>query len=175
VLIGLMGAGKTSVGKRIAQRLGRPFVDVDRIIEERAGRSVSQIFKTDGEAGFRSLESAAVHDVLAAAVPSVIAFGGGAVLDPANRARAREAAVVVWLRAEPRDLAHRVAAAQRRTGGAARPLLNKGEQSTEAILTDLAVRREDAYRDAAHVTVDTGSRSAAQVATAVLAAAGWSP
>ncbi|HEY3241076.1 MAG TPA: shikimate kinase [Acidimicrobiia bacterium] len=171
VLIGMMGVGKSSVGRRIALRLGRPFVDTDKLVEERAGKSVPEIFAEDGEPAFRVLESEAVRNSLDPETWAVIAFGGGAVLDPANRDRARDASLVVWLQAPPWELARRVSASQRRSGGVARPLLVAG--SPEATLEAIAAEREDSYRATAHVLIDTTGRSPSQVATAVLRATGW--
>lgn len=174
VLIGMMGVGKSSVGRRLALRLGRPFVDTDQVVEGRAGKSVAEIFRTDGEPVFRALESEAVRGVLESRLWSVVAFGGGAVLDEASRARARETGCVVWLQAPPRDLARRVSASLRRSaGGSARPLIQPG-QSPEAVLEAIARDRAEAYAAAAHVCVDTEGRTPGQVAGAVLAATGWS-
>jgi len=171
VLIGMMGAGKSSVGRRLALRLGRHFVDTDRLVEQRAGKTVGEIFAVDGEAAFRAVEAQAVRDALDSDVWAVIAFGGGAVLDPANRDLAREAALVVWLQAPVRELARRVSASLRRSTGA-RPLLTSG-RPPEAVLDRMARDREESYRIAAHLVVDTAGRSPSQVATAVLAAIGW--
>jgi shikimate kinase len=171
VLIGMMGAGKSSVGRRLALRLGRPFVDTDRLVEERTGKTVGEIFAADGEPAFRALEAQAVSEAIDSDAWAVIAFGGGAVLDPANRDRAREAGLVVWLQAPVRELARRVSASLRRSSGA-RPLLASG-RPTEAVLQTMARDRDESYRVAAHVVIDTGGRSPSQVATAVLAAIGW--
>lgn len=171
VLVGMMGVGKSSVGRRLAHRLRRPFVDTDKVIEERCGRTIPEIFATDGEVAFRVLESEVVAEVLADPDPAVVAFGGGAVLEPANRERARAAGVVVWLQATPRDLARRVSAGQEAPGGPTRPLLC-GPAGTFEVLADMLARREDAYRAAAHHCVDTTGRPPGAVATAVLAAAG---
>jgi shikimate kinase len=171
VLIGMMGVGKSSVGRRLALRLGRPFVDTDKLVEERAGKPVPEIFAQDGEPAFRAFESEAVRHALGSDSWAVVAFGGGAVLDPATRDRARDGALVVWLQAPPRELARRVSASQRRSGGAARPLLVGG--SSEATLEAIAAEREESYRAAAHVLIDTTGRSPGQVATAVLRATGW--
>lgn len=173
VLIGMMGVGKSSVGRRLALRLGRPFVDTDRLVEERAGKSVPEIFAEDGEPAFRTLESEVVRATLDSDTWSVVAFGGGAVLDPVNRDLAKDAALVVWLQAPPRELARRVSASQRRSGGGARPLLAAGPP--EATLEAIAAEREACYRAAAHVLLDTSGRSPGQVATAVLRATGWAP
>ena len=160
VLIGLMGAGKTTVGARCAERLGRPFVDTDDVVEVTAGCTVAEIFSTEGEAGFRERERRAVADVCASPAPLVIACGGGAVLDAANRACLRARGVVVWLRAEPAVLAARVGS------GEGRPLLT--EQGAAATLERLDVLRTPAYEAAAHAAVDTGGRSVDEVTTDVL-------
>ena len=172
VLIGMMGVGKSSVGRRVALRLGRQFLDTDRLVEQEAGCTVAEIFAAEGEAAFRALENAAVRRALESDPYAVIAFGGGAVLEPANRGLARELALVVWLQAPAGELARRVSASMRRSGGTARPLLNQG-RTPEQVLEDLAGQREDAYRAAAHVLVDTSGRSPGQTATAVLIATGW--
>src|SRR5207244_11927409 len=186
VLIGMMGVGKSSVGRRVALRLGRQFVDTDKLVEEEAGCTVAEIFASEGEPAFRALENAAVRRALESDPFAVIAFGGGAVLEPANVGLARELALVVWLQAPARELARRVSASQRRSGGAARPLLHptgtRGSggdpglaqgRSPEQVLDELSRQREDAYKAAAHVLVDTAGRSPGQAATAVLVATGW--
>jgi shikimate kinase len=99
VLVGLMGAGKTTVGQACAARLGRAFVDTDDLVVTLAGVPFDEIWRDGGEPRFRELERAAVADACASPDPLVIACGGGAVLDPDNRARLRAAGVVVWLRA----------------------------------------------------------------------------
>ena len=174
VLIGMMGVGKSSVGRRVALRLGRQLLDTDRLVEEEAGCTVAEIFAAEGEAAFRALENAAVRRALESEPYAVIAFGGGAVLEPANRGLARELALVVWLQAPARELVRRVSGSMRRSGGAARPLLNQG-RPPERVLDDLARQREEAYRAAAHVLVDTAGRSPGQAATAVLVTTGWAP
>src|SRR5262249_11116402 len=98
VLVGLMGAGKTTVGERCAERLGRAFVDTDDVVETMARRSVQEIFTQAGESTFRQLEREAVRDATASPAPSVIACGGGAALEPGNRPRLREAGPVAWVR-----------------------------------------------------------------------------
>lgn len=168
-----MGVGKSSVGRRVALRLGRQFLDTDKLVEEEAGCSVADIFAADdGEAAFRALESAAVRRALESDPYAVIAFGGGAVLDEASASLARRLALVVWLQAPARELARRVSASMRRTGGAARPLLAQG-RPPEEVLDEIARTREAAYKAAAHVLVDTAGRSPSQAATAVLVASGW--
>src|SRR5262245_40143125 len=94
VLVGLMGAGKTTVGRRCAALLDRPFVDTDDVVVATVGMPVSEVFERYGEARFRELEAAAVAEVTASPTPLVIACGGGAVLDPANRRRLHAAGLV---------------------------------------------------------------------------------
>jgi shikimate kinase len=172
VLVGMMGVGKSSIGRRVALRLGRPFVDTDKLVEEDAGRTVAEIFADEGEPAFRDREARAVRRALESEPWSVIAFGGGAVLDPITRGLARQLALVVWLQAPARELARRVSGSMRRPGGA-RPLLLTPGRSPEQVLDELARQREDAYRACAHVLVDTAGRSPGQAATAVLVATGW--
>ena len=115
----MMGAGKSTVGRIVADRLRRPFRDSDADVERRTGKSVPEIFATRGEAAFRAEERAALCAALASGVPSVIAVAGGAVLDPEARRRIRSAGVVVWLDVAPRDLTLRVR--HRRRAAASRP------------------------------------------------------
>ena len=160
VLVGLMGAGKTTVGARCAELLGRPFVDTDDVVEAAAGHSVAEIFAAEGERGFRRRERQAVADVCASPAPLVIACGGGAVLDPANRACLRASGFVVWLHAEPAVLAARVGP------GEGRPLL--APHGAAATLERLDLLRAPAYEAAADVTVETADRSVDEVADAVV-------
>jgi len=161
VLIGLMGAGKTTVGRECARRLERTFVDTDDLITATARMTVDEIFATAGEAEFRRLEHDVVADVCASPEPLVVACGGGAVLDPENRRALRAAGVVVWLRAPARTLARRVG------DGATRPLLRDDPAGALARLERL---REPAYEAAAHVSVDTDGVGIDVVAESVLAA-----
>jgi shikimate kinase len=161
VLVGLMGAGKTTVGERCAELLARPFVDTDDVITAISRRSVQELFAEAGESTFRELERDAVSDATASPDAAVIACGGGAVLDPDNRRRLRAAGTVVWLRASPAVLAERVAA-----DDTERPLLApRGAVST---LERLAVVRAAAYEAVADATVDTDGRTVDEVADAVL-------
>jgi shikimate kinase len=108
VLVGLSGSGKSSVGRRVAAQLGCPFRDSDDEIEQRAGRTVRDIFATDGEPAFRELEAEVMADLLAGDEPSVIAAGGGAVVTESTRKLLYEPDVfVVWLTASPAFLASR--------------------------------------------------------------------
>ena len=97
VLVGVMGAGKTSTGRRLAERLDRPFVDTDAVVEAAAGMTIADVFRQRGEPAFRELERRAVVDALLARDRAVIATGGGAVLDAESRDAMREQGTVIWL------------------------------------------------------------------------------
>jgi shikimate kinase len=161
VLVGMMGAGKTSVGKRLARRLGWRHVDADKRIERTTGRTIPDIFATEGEAGFRTVERDVLDALLRLPGRTIVSTGGGAVLSSANRALMRERGTVVWLRARPETLLARVRA------GEGRPLL---ADDPAAALRRLADERQAAYTDAAHVIIDVDGLTADQVADAVLAA-----
>jgi shikimate kinase len=163
ILIGMMGAGKTSVGARCAQLLDRPFVDVDELVEATSGRTVAEIFAEDGERAFRSLESAALRDACAAPAPVVIAVGGGAMEDPENRRLATQGGTVVWLRAEPEELARRVGG----DGRVTRPKL-MGTGAPVEVLERLLALRSGAYESLADVTVSTDGCDIDAVADRVL-------
>jgi shikimate kinase len=162
VLIGLMGAGKTTVGRLCARKLGRDFVDTDDLVIALAGgASVEEIFAGGGEAHFRELERAAIADVTVSPAPLVIACGGGAAVDAENRRRLQRSGVIVWLKAPVAVLAERVG------NGATRPLLAGGPV---AALSRLEAAREAAYEAAADTTVDTEDLDVEAVADAVVAA-----
>ena len=112
ILVGLPGSGKTAVGRRLAHHHGAEFIDLDEVVERHAGQSIPDIFASQGEAGFRSLERAAVADLGPAdrdpAVRRVVATGGGAVLDPRNRWRLYRRRLPIWLDARPEVLAQRL-------------------------------------------------------------------
>jgi shikimate kinase len=163
VLVGLMGAGKTTVGRRCAELLGRSFVDTDDVVEAITGSTVAAIFAELGEARFRELERDAVRDACASPTPIVIACGGGAVVDPGSREVLHAAGTVVWLQASPAVLSRRVG------DDTTRPLLRGGPLATLERLADL---RAPAYAAAADVVIDTTDRSVDDVAAAVLSAFG---
>ncbi len=146
VLVGMPGSGKSSVGRRLAKRLGRPFVDADDELVRRTGRSVRDWFADEGEPAFRDAEGALLADLLAAPGPSVVASGGGVVLAAANRELLREQARVVWLRAQVPYLLSRVQQKQDH-----RPLL---DDDPRAALARLVESRTPLYAEVAHITVD---------------------
>jgi shikimate kinase/3-dehydroquinate synthase len=149
VLVGLMGAGKTSIGRRLAARLGMPFRDADMEIELAAGCTVPELFARYGEPAFRDGERRVIRRLLSAE-PLVLAFGGGAFLDPATRATVREEAVSVWLRCDLPTLMRRVA------GRDHRPLLNAGDPAE--IMRGLMTKRYPVYAEA-DIIVDCGEET----------------
>jgi shikimate kinase len=144
-LVGLMGAGKSSIGRRLGQALGLPFVDADSEIESAAGASIEEIFGRDGEAAFRNGERRVITRLLDGPA-QVLATGGGAFMDPITRGLVRERAISVWLRADIETLLVRVS---RRSN---RPLLKGGDP--RAVLTRLIGERYPVYAEA-DITVDT--------------------
>jgi shikimate kinase len=160
VLVGLMGSGKTTVGRIVAERLHRPFHDSDVMIEERTGKTVREIFADEGEEAFRAVETEVLLDALAHPEPSVIAAAGGVVLSDENRSALRDGrSRVVWLCADPDQLVDRV------RGGAHRPLLDDDPQ---AALRRMSTDRQALYREVAHAIVRTDGRSVFEVVEAVL-------
>lgn len=143
VLVGLMGVGKTTVGRRLAKELEWPFADADEQAELRDGRAISAIFRDEGEEAFRRLESATIADLVARPLPIVIAGGGGLVTRPENR-RVLAGATVVWLRASAPFLASR-------TDPTHRPLLRDDPVGTLARLLD---ERTPLYTQVADHVVD---------------------
>lgn len=160
VLVGLMGAGKTSIGRRLAQRLGLPFVDSDQEIETAAGCTIETIFEMYGERAFRDCERRVIGRLLEEPV-QVIATGGGAFMDPETRAAVKSRGLSVWLRADLELLLQRVA---RRAN---RPLLKRGDP--REILAGLMEARYPVYAEA-DVTVDTRNAAADVTVDAVLEA-----
>lgn len=160
-LVGMMGAGKTTLGRALAQRLAMPFVDTDRVLVERTGVPVTTIFEIEGEQGFRRRESAVLAE-LAEGEARVVATGGGAVLSAANRELMRSRGTVVYLRARLEYLWERT---RHDTG---RPLLATADP--RATLGRILQERDPLYREAAHIVVETGSQSAATLVGRVIAA-----
>ncbi len=157
VLVGSPGAGKSTVGRRVAEKLGVPFADTDVLIEAAAGMSVSDIFVTLGEDEFRALEAAAVAQALEER-EGVLSLGGGAVLREETRARLANVRVV-WLRVTASDAASRVGM------NTARPLLLGNVRAT---LSSLLEQRNPVYAEVATDVVDTSGRSLREVTEEVL-------
>ena len=166
VLVGLMGAGKTSIGRRLAARLGLPFFDADAEIELAAGRTIPEIFARYGEESFRDGERRVIRRLLSGE-PIVLATGGGAFMDEQTRAATRQDAVSVWLRCTLPVLVRRVA------GRDNRPLLAGGD--AEKILRELMDRRYPVYAEA-DLIVDCGDESLEHSTNAVMQTLqSWNP
>ncbi|HHV17005.1 MAG TPA: shikimate kinase [Gelria sp.] len=159
VLIGFMGTGKSTVGSKVAGRLKRKFVDMDREIERIVGMTVSEIFKRYGEIRFRS-EEKLMAQKLAREAGLVIAAGGGVVLDPVNMERLSQNGIIICLKAAPNDIYHRV---NRKKG--TRPLLRKGMDLED--IEEMLKARESLYAQADY-QVSTSGKSPEQVATEII-------
>lgn len=142
VLIGYMGAGKSTIGHAVADRLTREFVDSDERIERDAGIEIPKIFATKGELWFRRAEERTIRDVVGSEPPGVLAIGGGALESARTRELVQRVACVVWLRADPEQLWGRVT-------GSARPLATDRDRFLRRY-----ARREGTYAEAAQITVD---------------------
>lgn len=160
VLVGMMGVGKTTVARVVADRLGRRVFDSDAIIESRQGRTVREIFTDDGEEAFRALETEVLLEALASPEPVVVAGAGGVVLSATNREALKSSgARVVWLCADPATLVERV------KSGGHRPLLDDDPAGT---LQRMFRDREALYREVADAIVLVDNRSVGDVVEAVL-------
>lgn len=160
-LVGMMGSGKSTVGRRLAAALGRPFIDADREIESRCGVPVATIFELEGEDGFRRREAALLDD-LTQRDGLVLATGGGAVLLPENRVRLRERGCVVYLNASVQDLWLRL------RNDRARPLLRTPDPRRR--IAELIDARGPLYEACAHLTVATGRQPVERVVAEIVAA-----
>ena len=154
-LVGLMGAGKSTVGRVLAKRFGKTFYDCDHEIERRTGVKIPVIFDIEGEDGFRVREAAALRD-LVALENIVLATGGGAVISAENRRLLAAHGSVVYLRASPADLW------QRTRHDRSRPLLQTADPRRK--LEELFAQRDPLYREVAALVVDTGNQSVRSLA-----------
>ena len=146
-LVGLMGAGKTTVGRALAKRLNKQFIDSDHEIEARTGASIPLIFEIEGEASFRQREAEVIRD-LTAQENIVLATGGGAVLDPESRAYLKSRGTVIYLRASVNSIL------QRTSHDKSRPLLQTA--NPRKTIEDLSRTREPFYNEVADIVIDTG-------------------
>jgi shikimate kinase len=149
-LVGLMGAGKTTVGRMLARRLSKSFHDSDHDVEERTGVRIPVIFDIEGEAGFRKREAEALAR-LTLLENTVLATGGGAVLSPQSREHLRARGRVVYLHARPAELAKRLGRDR------SRPLLQGADP--RVLLERLYQERDPLYREVADLVLDTGRQS----------------
>jgi len=154
-----MGAGKSTVGKVLAKKLGRRFLDADHVIEERCGVKIPVIFEMEGEEGFRKREAQAIRDITAEH-DIVLATGGGAILLPENRAALSENGIVIYLHANSAELWHRT------KGGEGRPLLRNGD--AKKILEHLYTIRDPLYREIADHVIETGKPSVNQLVNTLI-------
>lgn len=160
VLVGLMGAGKTRVGKRLAERTHLPFIDTDQEIERETGKTIAELFETVGEAAFRDGERRVIARLLQGPV-AIIAAGGGAYMESRTRARIRERGLAVWLRADLGTLMARTSRSNKR------PLLEGVDRSAK--LSELMAIRHPIYAEA-DVVVDSGAAPVDETVESVLKA-----
>lgn len=166
LLVGMMGAGKSTVARLAACRLRWACVDTDEEVTRATGSSVADVFARRGEPFFRAQEARALAAALERPEPLVVSVGGGAVLDPANRALMRSAGTVVWLRARPETLAARVG------DGGGRPLLAGNDDDPTTAIRRIDDERRTLYEEVADVIVDVDDLEAATVADSLLARTG---
>lgn len=157
--VGMMAVGKTTVGRIVANDIGRPFVDLDQMMVEEQGLTVSQMFSTHGEAWFRALEATTLERVLSRTGPLVVSLGGGAVTTSRCRELLSAHAFVVWLRANPSTVLARIG------DPSSRPLLAK---DPEGSVKALDAQRRDLYASVAHLALSVDRRSPRWVASSVV-------
>jgi shikimate kinase len=163
ILVGMMGAGKTTIGDLLADRLGWRSFDSDAQIIADTGRSVPELFAAEGEAAFRAEEERVLTEALTGDEPVVVSAAGGVVLSPANRQLLARSGTVVWLRADPEVLARRVG------DGAGRPLLDGDPASALAALDEV---RRPLYESVASLVVDVDACTPDEVVEQILAGTG---
>ena len=151
ILIGFMGSGKTSLGSRLAKAMKRSFVDTDERIVKESGMTVEEIFRQEGEAGFRRRETESLRNLLKESEPAVISVGGGLPVQPENHLLLQKLGTVIYLQTSLETLKQRLA------GSTGRPLL-KG-QDLEARIRELMDQREEIYQEVADLFVDTDGKT----------------
>ncbi|HEX3334544.1 MAG TPA: shikimate kinase [Acidimicrobiales bacterium] len=166
LLVGMMGAGKTTSGKLVAQRLGWQYRDSDADVATATGLTIPEMFAKHGEVAFRTAEADVLSRACLMQAPSVISVAGGAVLNAENRRLIKASGTVVWLRAQPEKLAARVG------DGVGRPLLG---DDPAAALASLLKEREPYYAEVADAVIDVDGLTVDEVADRVMAAAGFGP
>ncbi len=159
VLIGMMGSGKSTIGRQLARRSDRSCFDTDALVQERTGRRIQELFASQGEEAFRQQETRVLRDVCSSAAPSIICAGGGTPMRAENREIMSRDATVVWLRARPETLLRRVG------DGRDRPML--GTDPAEAIRRLDGLRRE-VYEATADIIVDVDDATIGEVLERVL-------
>jgi shikimate kinase / 3-dehydroquinate synthase len=159
-LVGLMGSGKTTVGRALAKKLNRRFIDSDHEIEARTGVSIPVIFELEGEQSFRQREADVIRE-LTALDDIVLATGGGAILNPASREYLKSRGTVIYLQASVNQIL------QRTSHDRNRPLLQTADP--RARIEELARQREPYYREVAHIVVETGRPNVQSLLNTILA------
>lgn len=159
-LVGMMGSGKSTVGAKVASRLGLDFVDTDQLVAAVTESTIPELWSSRGEESFRHLETQMIASA-AAGEPMVVATGGGVVLERSNIEAMRRSGLVVWLKASPEVLAKRIG------HDSTRPLLASSHDPVAALRALLA-QREDRYGQAAHAVVDTDDRGVDEIVESVL-------
>lgn len=157
-LVGLPGSGKSTIGRQLARRLGRPFLDTDQVIESRIGLSIREFFEREGEEPFRDLEQTVI-DELTLGEPCVLSTGGGAVLRPVNRQHLKQRTHAVYLHSAPEEVFRRLRHDRNR------PLLQVSDPL--ARLHELYALRDPLYRESARLVVETGRPSVATLVNMV--------
>lgn len=160
ILIGFMGAGKTTIGKKLAGKLEIPFVDTDEMIETQTGRIISDIFAEDGEPFFRNLETDMLHQLLESKERCVIAVGGGLPMQEVNRPLLKELGTVVFLEAEIESLL------QRLQGDKSRPKLQGGNLRVR--IESLMQQRLSVYLEVADVSISTDTREFGMIISEII-------
>lgn len=164
VLIGFMGSGKSTVGRELHHLLGYSLVDMDHLIEQRAGKSIAEIFAGQGEAGFRDMETALLTELAQTDGPRrIISTGGGVVGRPENRLLLQQLGYVVWLQASVETILERT------NRNRDRPLLHT--EDPRAKIEALLAQRTPWYAESAHLTVDTRGLDSSEIATGILESA----
>ena len=160
ILIGFMGAGKTTVGNVVAERLNQPLFDTDQLIEQQAGMSISKIFEVYGENEFRRLETEMLKENLSASKDWVLSVGGGLPLKEENRGLLKKMGIVVYLRVKPDTVL------QRLRGDKSRPLLQGGDvkQKVESLLR----QRGSIYEEGADIVIDVDGKAPEDIAQEIL-------
>ena len=159
ILIGSMGAGKTTVGKKLAEKLGREFIDCDAELERQTGVDIATIFDIEGESGFRKREAAQLTKLLERR-EIVLATGGGAVLAEENRQKMSRNGIIIYLKTTVEQQLERLQMDKKR------PLLSVPDR--EKVLTDLFSQRDPIYQALADITILSGRRHSSQMAATVL-------
>lgn len=163
ILIGIMGSGKTSIGKEISRSIGLPLIDTDAIIEEQAATTINNIFAEHGEDHFRNLETELIRSLASLPAPHIISTGGGIVIRPENRDLLKKLGYVIWLNADIDVLFERV---QRHSH---RPLLHTPDP--KGTLQNLMDQRMSWYNDSAHLAIDTSNLTIEEIAIGIIESA----